>query len=123
MTTCAAEQRPRSRAASRDPMRAMLGWAVLAGAALLLTARDAGAQDHHPMRVGRIAIEDGLSQSHVLAIWQDSSGHMWFGTEDGLDSYDGYEFSHYRHERGNPETLGSDFIYDIDEDASGNLWI
>jgi ligand-binding sensor domain-containing protein len=122
MTTSAAK-RKRSRAASRHLARAMLSWAALAGAPLFLTAHGAGAQDHHPMRFDRIAIEDGLAQSHVLAIWQDSTGHMWFGTENGLDRYDGYEINHYRHERGNAETLASDFIYDIGEDGNGNLWI
>jgi diguanylate cyclase (GGDEF)-like protein len=122
MTTSAAG-RKRSRAASRHLGRAVVGWVALAGATGFLAPHDARAQDHHPMRFSRIAIEDGLSQSHVLAIWQDSTGHMWFGTENGLDSYDGYELRHFRHERGNLETLASDFIYDIDEDANGNLWI
>jgi ligand-binding sensor domain-containing protein len=121
MTTSAAEGRIGT--ASRRLARAVLGWAALMGAPLLLTAQGAGAQEHHPMRFGQIAIEDGLSQSHVLAIWQDSTGLMWFGTENGLDSYDGYELRHYRHERGNPETLASDFINAIAEDADGNLWI
>jgi ligand-binding sensor domain-containing protein len=120
MMTFAAE-RKRSRAAARGLGRVLTAWAVLGGAPLLLMVHGAAAQDHHPMRFDRIAIEDGLSQSHVLAIWQDSTGHMWFGTENGLDSYDGYEFRHYRHERGKPETLGSDYIYDITEDADGNL--
>ena len=75
------------------------------------------------MRFDRITLEDGLSQSNVLAIWQDASGHMWFGTENGLNRYDGYDFQNFRRERGNPEALASDFIYDIDEDADGNLWV
>ena len=120
MTTA---KRKRARTASRGLGRVFMAWAALAGSPMLMMAHGAAAQDHHPMRFGRLEIEDGLSQSHVLAIWQDSTGHMWFGTENGLDSYDGYEFRHYRHERGNAETLGSDYIYDIAEDADGNLWI
>src|ERR1700741_1740079 len=122
MTTSPAQCK-RARTASRSLGRVLTAWAVLAGAPLLMAVHDAAAQDHHPMRFGRLEIENGLSQSHVLAIWQDSTGHMWFGTENGLDSYDGYEFLHHRHERGNPETLGSDYIYDIAEDTDGNLWI
>ncbi len=81
------------------------------------------AADSHPMRFDHITLADGLSQSNVLAIHQDSDGFMWFGTENGLNRYDGYEFEYFKRERGNPGALGSDFIFDIDEDADGNLWI
>ncbi len=43
-----------------------------------------------------ITIEDGLSQSTVETIYQDSKGYIWFGTNDGLDRYNGYEFKHYK---------------------------
>jgi diguanylate cyclase (GGDEF)-like protein len=92
---------------------------------LLLASGMAAAADvsHHPMHFDRISLNDGLSQSNVLAVLQDSNGLMWFGTENGLNSYNGYEFQHYKRERGNPAALGSDFIYAIEEDANGNLWI
>ena len=61
------------------------------------------------MRFERLSVNDGLSQSHVMAIVQDQTGFMWFATENGLDRYDGFTFRHYRRERGNPETLSSDF--------------
>ncbi|MBX2873165.1 MAG: hypothetical protein KTR30_13725 [Saprospiraceae bacterium] len=38
----------------------------------------------------------GLSQGTVFAITQDDVGHMWFGTRDGLNKYDGYQFTVYR---------------------------
>lgn len=78
---------------------------------------------HHPMRFDHLSLDDGLSQSNVFTILQDSDGLMWFGTENGLNSYNGYDFEHYKQERGNPEALGSDYIYDIEEDQDGNLWI
>lgn len=77
----------------------------------------------HPMRFNHLTIDDGLSQSNVVTVHQDSAGFMWFGTENGLNRYDGYEFTHYLRERGNPEALASDYIFDIEEDANGNLWI
>ena len=83
----------------------------------------ANSVSHHPMRFDRITLDDGLSQSNVLTIWQDSKGLMWFGTENGLNSYNGYEFEYFKRERGNPEALGSDFIYDVAEDSEGNLWV
>ena len=77
----------------------------------------------HPMRFEHLTLDNGLSQSNVLSVLQDSDGMMWFGTENGLNRYDGYEFTHYKRQRGNPNALGNDFIYDIAEGKDGNLWI
>ena len=95
-------------------------------ATLLLPVSVVWASDgfsHHPMRFEHISIDDGLSQSNVLSIIQDSRGQMWFGTENGLNSYNGYDFEQYRRERGNGTALRSDFVFDVAEDASANLWI
>ena len=53
-----------------------------------------------PLSVQRYSLEEGLSQQAVNAIAQDSEGFMWFGTEDGLNRFDGYEFRQLRHDRG-----------------------
>jgi signal transduction histidine kinase/ligand-binding sensor domain-containing protein/CheY-like chemotaxis protein len=66
---------------------------------------------------------EGLAQSHVSAILKDREGFMWFGTEDGLDKYDGYTFTHYKNDRNNNHSLGNDQVFDIVEDAAGFLWI
>ena len=95
-------------------------------ATLLLPALPVLASDafsHHPMRFEHIGLDDGLSQSNVLSILQDSTGLMWFGTENGLNSYNGYEFTQHRRERGNTTKLRSDFVFDVAEDADSNLWI
>jgi diguanylate cyclase (GGDEF)-like protein len=83
----------------------------------------AGTSEHHPMRFDHITLADGLSQSTVLAVLQDSKGLLWIGTENGLNRYNGYEFETFKRERGNPDSLSSDFIFDIEEDRAGNLWI
>ncbi len=90
---------------------------------LLWPVMAAAADDAHPMRFEHLTLDDGLSQSTVVSILQDSEGFMWFGTENGLNRYDGYAFSHYRQERGNPEALRNDFVYDLVEDANGILWV
>ena len=87
------------------------------------TASVADEGSYHPMRFDRITQSDGLSQSNVFAIHQDSSGFMWFGTENGLNRYDGYEMEVFKRDRGNPDALGSDYIYDIAESSEGVLWI
>lgn len=75
------------------------------------------------MRFDRITVADGLAQSAVYAIEQDQSGFLWFATENGIDRYDGFTFKHYRHERGNPNALASDFVRDMDIAEDGSLWI
>ena len=75
------------------------------------------------MRFDHVTLQDGLSQSAVVAIAQDAKGFMWFGTENGLNRFDGYGFEHFRRERGNPNALRSDFIYGLASDDSGQVWI
>jgi hypothetical protein len=68
----------------------------------------------------RLTSEDGLSQNTVTSILQDSRGFMWFGTEDGLNKYDGYSFTVYRHDPDDPYSLRDDSIMTLYEDRSGN---
>lgn len=66
---------------------------------------------------------DGLSQSTVHCILKDKYGFMWFGTEDGLNKYDGYKFTVYRNNPKDTTSLRSNNIQVIYEDKTGNLWI
>jgi signal transduction histidine kinase/ligand-binding sensor domain-containing protein len=75
------------------------------------------------IRFDRITGEDGLSQNVVLSIAQDHRGFMWFGTEDGLNKYDGYQFTVYKHNPDNPTTLSDNFVSVIYQDRAGVLWI
>lgn len=65
-----------------------------------------------------IRIEKGLSQNTVNSILQDSDGFMWFGTWDGLNRYDGYEFLLYNKEHG----LSNENIRSIHQKGD-TLWI
>jgi ligand-binding sensor domain-containing protein/signal transduction histidine kinase len=75
------------------------------------------------LRFEHLSIEDGLSQSSARVIFQDSRGFLWFGTEDGLNRYDGYAFNIYKSEPGNPNSLSDGWITAIVEDKDGYLWI
>ena len=68
-------------------------------------------------------IEDGLSQNTVNAIIQDKYGFMWFGTQDGLNRFDGFEFEVFYAEPEDPSSLSNDYIYNLFVDQQGNLWV
>jgi len=74
-------------------------------------------------RFERISIEQGLSQSTVSCIFQDSRGFLWFGTEDGLNKYDGYKFTVFTLYPDNPNGLSSNSVLSIYEDRDSTLWI
>lgn len=71
----------------------------------------------------QISLEEGLSQSIVECILQDRRGFMWFGTEDGLNKYDGYRFTVVRHNPNDPNSLSYNQLLSIIEDRSGIIWI
>lgn len=75
------------------------------------------------LRFDHISIEQGLSQSSVRVIFQDSRGFLWFGTEDGLNRYDGYTFKSYKPEPSNPTSISNGWINAIVEDQDGYLWV
>jgi ligand-binding sensor domain-containing protein/signal transduction histidine kinase len=74
------------------------------------------------MRFRHLDIEDGLSLSSVYTIFQDSKGFMWFGTEDGLNRYDGKNFRIFRPDASNTNSISHKWIDQIYEDKSGLLW-
>ncbi|MCP4151669.1 MAG: PAS domain S-box protein [bacterium] len=71
----------------------------------------------------QLSMKEGLSQGTVLTICRDSRGFMWFGTEDGLNRYDGYNFKIYRNITGDTHSLSDNYIDTVYEDRSGTLWI
>ena len=70
-----------------------------------------------------ISIEQGLSHCSVNCILQDSKGFMWFGTDDGLNKYDGYSFTIYHFDPEDPHSLSHNEVRSIVEDQWGTLWI
>ncbi len=73
--------------------------------------------------VDHFTIEDGMSQTSVNCIIQDSRGFLWAGTQDGLNKFDGYSFSVFKNEPSDTNSLSNNFINCIYEDIDGNLWI
>jgi ligand-binding sensor domain-containing protein/class 3 adenylate cyclase/predicted metal-dependent HD superfamily phosphohydrolase len=75
------------------------------------------------IKFDNIGISQGLSQSTINCALQDKFGYMWFGTQDGLNRYDGYSFKVYKSSYNNPNGLISSYITALHEDKKGNLWI
>ena len=89
---------------------------------LLLFGSVANAQEDN-IQFERLNLEDGLSQGTIYCMLQDQKGLMWFGTQDGLNKYDGYTFTVYRYNDQDPNGISDIFIQDLYEDHRGFIWV
>ena len=62
------------------------------------------------IKFDQIGLEQGLSQSTVYAIVQDKQGFMWFGTQDGLNRYDGYSIKVYNHDPNDSNSISNNMF-------------
>lgn len=76
-------------------------------------------------RFQHISIREGLSQISINCILQDSMGFMWFGTQDGLNRYNGYEFKVYTNDPDNAGSLLNNYVNALFESPKnpGVLWV
>ncbi|MBN2088634.1 histidine kinase, partial [candidate division KSB1 bacterium] len=88
----------------------------------ILCSEPADAQEQG-LKFSKLTIEDGLSHSKVNCIFQDKQGFLWFGTNLGLDKYDGYKFTVFQQNPENPASLSANLIRCIREDSKGNFWV
>lgn len=79
--------------------------------------------DQNSIKFKHISVDNGLSQNFVTCIFQDSKGFMWFGTQDGLNRFDGYDFTIYYHDPQDLNSLSNNNIQSIFEDKNKNLWV
>lgn len=90
--------------------------------AMLTTTPSVEAQDG-PIRFARLGVQEGLPDSHVHNVHQDRDGFLWFSTRDGLARFDGYDFTVFRHDPFDLQTIHGNWVQQIFEDRDGNLWI
>jgi ligand-binding sensor domain-containing protein/signal transduction histidine kinase len=64
-----------------------------------------------------------LSQTRVGQIVQDHKGFIWFGTQDGLNRYDGYELKVFHHDPDRADSLSGVYIFSLLEDRANGLWV
>lgn len=100
-------------------MKILARWAV---AFLFLFLKTATAGEVTPY-FQTIGMEQGLSHRKVNCVLQDKRGFLWFGTEDGLNRYDGRYFVHFKHLPNRAETISGNIISDLHEDHDGVIWI
>jgi ligand-binding sensor domain-containing protein len=87
---------------------------------MILVSNGIDAQD---VKFEYLTPDEGLSQSSVMSILRDKDGFMWFGTQSGLNKYDGYKFTKYYHSTVDSTSLAGDLINCLFEDSHGDLWI
>jgi ligand-binding sensor domain-containing protein/signal transduction histidine kinase len=69
------------------------------------------------------SINNGLSQSVVNCVFQDSRGYIWIGTQNGLNRFNGETFDIYSYNPADSGSISNNWVYAITEDSDGNLWI
>lgn len=76
-----------------------------------------------PITFTHIGLKEGLSQSTIFAIDQDRRGNLWVATYDGVNRYDGYTFTTYRHNPADTLTIASNIARMVKVDSRGRIWV
>lgn len=79
--------------------------------------------DDEPIHFEHLTNNDGLSQTDINTMVQDRKGFMWFGTQNGLNKYDGYGFKVYYHDPDDDRSIQRGWLMALHEDAQGRLWV
>lgn len=80
-------------------------------------------QSNNLLKFSQLSTLDGLSNSNVFSITQDNQGFIWFATEDGLNRFDGENFTTYRHNANNKHSIADNVIRKIFIDIEQTLWV
>ncbi|MDR6340623.1 signal transduction histidine kinase/ligand-binding sensor domain-containing protein/AraC-like DNA-binding protein [Filimonas zeae] len=75
------------------------------------------------IRFMHAGIENGLSHNQVNVIYKDEDGFVWVGTQEGLNRYDGYAFTIYRHRQNDTLSLQDDMITGLYGGPEHTLWV
>ena len=89
----------------------------------LLSSKIVFAYNSETITFSHISINDGLSQNTVFSITQDKSDNMWFATYDGVNRYDGYEFTVYRHDENDTVSIAGNITRCVVTDSKGRILV
>jgi len=101
--------------------RGVREWLLTVAILFLITGKDFA--QNQPRNFRTISVDKGLSQSTVYAVVQDTLGFMWLATQDGLNRYNGENFTAYHPVDTDPQSLRSNYIKAVFLDHGGQLWI
>lgn len=90
----------------------------LVGTALLLLGNN-----EHSLSLSKVTPEGGVTYNSILCIGEDEMGFIWFGSNDGLFSYNSVEIKRYSHFQNDSSTIPTNRINKIYTDYLGKLWI
>ncbi len=76
-----------------------------------------------PLTFRHYGVSEGLSSNTIYCTAQDQFGFMWFGTEDGLNKFDGYSFHHFEYNPTDTTTIPNNVIRALLVDSENNLWV
>ncbi|TDO24215.1 hybrid sensor histidine kinase/response regulator transcription factor [Pedobacter duraquae] len=76
-----------------------------------------------PVKLEHYSTEDGLSHDIITCMFKDREGYMWFGTWNGINRFDGHQFTAFTSVPGDKSQIKNDRIDQIFEDAANHLWI
>ena len=77
-----------------------------------------------PLSTEKLSMAEGLSDSRAHYILQDRYGLLWITTSaGGLNMFDGYTFKIFKNVPGNPNSILSNELHGLSEDADGNIWV
>ena len=82
--------------------------------AVLMFSNSAAQRSAMPFR--SLTTDMGLSHGDVYCIYQDHEGNIWIGTTDGLNKFDGVEFTVYKYNQDDSSSLSSSLVNCIYED-------
>ena len=109
----------------------MNGWRCVVGATIVLllmgvcAASVAASSANMPRNIqfAHVTTAQGLSQQFVQSVVQDARGYIWFGTQEGLNRYDGHSVVSYVHDRSQKGSLSDSFVWSMMVDRAGALWV
>jgi ligand-binding sensor domain-containing protein/signal transduction histidine kinase len=95
---------------------------VMLGVLLAAACGASVAAAQRSLRFERLGLAQGLSQESVNSMLQDRHGFMWFGTQAGLNRFDGYRMTVFRNDPADPGSILDNYVTASLEDEQGRLW-
>ena len=109
---------------ARRPKRYTMKRPLLTLTLFLIYLCGASGQDSFiRQRLTQFSVRNGMSYNTVVDFEQDSSGNIWFATADGLDRFNGTDFTIYRHRHNDKNSLKSNNVHDLFIDSKERLWV